>query len=95
MIENVSWSFRLNNKVTLPGKVDWQTRMNVRGPNETAVSKSDGDFSIDLAFSKELLKITQINFKYKRLVRPKVGETKLNDNFYNDFEYRWSQNLPH
>ena len=30
--------------------------MNVRGPNETAISKSDGDFSIDLAFSKELFK---------------------------------------
>ena len=54
--ENVSWSFRLNNKLTLPGKIDWQTRMNVRGPNETAISKSDGDFSIDLAFSKELFK---------------------------------------
>ena len=49
--ENVSWSFRLNNKLTLPGKIDWQTRMNVRGPNETAISKSDGDFSIDLAFN--------------------------------------------
>ena len=91
--ENVSWSFRLNNKVTLPGKVDWQTRMNVRGPNETAVSKSDGDFSIDLAFSKELFKdnaTLTLNIKDLLDQRGWRNET-FNDNFYNDFEYRWSQ----
>ncbi len=91
--ENISWSFRLNNKLTLPGKIDWQTRMNIRGPNETAVSKSDGDFSIDLAFSKELFKdnaTLTLNIKDLLDQRGWRNET-FNENFYNDFEFRWSQ----
>ena len=91
--ENISWSFRLNNKITLPGKIDWQTRMNVRGPNETAVSKSDGDFTIDLAFSKELFNdnaTLTLNVKDLLDQRGWRNET-FNENFYNDFEFRWSQ----
>ena len=91
--KNVSWRFRLNNKVTLPWKVDWQTRMNVRGPNKTAVSKSDGDFSIDLAFSKELFNdnaTLTLNVKDLLDQRGWRNET-FNENFYNDFEYRWRQ----
>ena len=91
--KNVSWSFRLNNKLTLPGKIEWQTRMNVRGPNETAVSKSEGDFSIDLAFSKELFndKATlTLNIRDLLDQRGWRNET-FNENFYNDFEFRWSQ----
>ena len=91
--KNVSWSFRLNNKLTLPGKIEWQTRMNVRGPNETAVSKSEGDFSIDLAFSKELFKdkaTLSLNIRDLLDQRGWRNET-FNENFYNDFEFRWSQ----
>ncbi len=91
--KNVSWSFRLNNKLTLPGKIDWQTRMNVRGPNETAVSRSDGDFSIDLAFSKELFnEKATITLNIKDLLDQRGWKNEtFNDNFYNDFEFRWSQ----
>ena len=91
--ENISWSFRLNNKITLPGKVDWQTRMNVRGPNETAVSKSDGDFSIDLAFSKELFNDNAtLTFNIRDLLDQRGWRNEtFNENFYNDFEYRWGQ----
>ena len=91
--KNVSWSFRLNNKLTLPGKIEWQTRMNVRGPNETAVSRSEGDFSIDLAFSKELFKdkaTLTLNIRDLLDQRGWRNET-FNENFYNDFEFRWSQ----
>lgn len=91
--KNVSWSFRLNNKLTLPGKIEWQTRMNVRGPNETAVSKSEGDFSIDLAFSKELFNdnaTLSLNIRDLLDQRGWRNET-FNENFYNDFEFRWSQ----
>ena len=91
--KNVSWSFRLNNKLTLPGKIEWQTRMNVRGPNETAVSRSDGDFSIDLAFSKELFnEKATITLNIKDLLDQRGWKNEtFNDNFYNDFEFRWSQ----
>lgn len=52
--DNISWFVRLNNKYTLPGNIDWQTRLFYRGPSETAQSRNKGIFSTDLAFSKDL-----------------------------------------
>ena len=52
--DNLSWFVRLNNKYTLPGNIDWQTRLFYRGPQETAQSRRKGIFSTDLAFSKDL-----------------------------------------
>lgn len=52
--ENLSWFVRLNNKYTLPGKIDWQTRLFYMGPSEDAQNKRDGMFSTDVAFSKDL-----------------------------------------
>ena len=67
--------------------------MNVRGPNETAVSKSDGDFSIDLAFSKELFNEKATLTLNLRYILDQCGcrNETFNVNFYNDFEFRWSQ----
>lgn len=52
--DNVSWFTRLNSRITLPGKIDWQTRAMYRGPRETAQSKRDGMISVNLAFSKDI-----------------------------------------
>lgn len=54
--ENLSWFIRLNNKITLPGNIDWQTRLNYRGPTEDAQNKNQGIFTTDLAFSKDIFK---------------------------------------
>ncbi|MGB5363512.1 MAG: TonB-dependent receptor [Aureibaculum sp.] len=54
--DNTSWFIRLNNKYTLPGKIDWQTRLFYRGPSEDAQNKNKGILSTDLAFSKDLFK---------------------------------------
>ena len=54
--ENLSWFVRLNNKYTLPGDIDWQTRLNYRGPSEDAQNKRRGIFSMNLAFSKDFFK---------------------------------------
>ncbi|WP_242087189.1 TonB-dependent receptor domain-containing protein [Aestuariivivens sediminis] len=54
--ENLTWGIRLNNKLTLPGKIDWQTSLNYRGPSEDAQNRRDGVFSTNLAFSKDLFK---------------------------------------
>jgi hypothetical protein len=54
--ENLSWNIRLSNKYTLPGKIDWQTNMDYRGPSEDAQNTRDAVFSINLAFSKDLFK---------------------------------------
>ena len=54
--ENISWNIRLSNKYTLPGKIDWQTNMDYRGPSIDAQNTREGIFSINLAFSKDLFK---------------------------------------
>jgi len=52
--DNVSWFTRLNSRITLPGEIEWQTRGMYRGPSETAQSKREGMFSVNLSFSKDL-----------------------------------------
>ena len=52
--ENTSWFARLNNKYTLPGKVEWQTSISYRGPSEDAQNKREGVFSTNMAFSKDV-----------------------------------------
>ncbi|MEZ4792321.1 MAG: TonB-dependent receptor [Gelidibacter sp.] len=54
--ENLSWFARLNNKYTLPAKIDWQTRIFYGGPSEDAQNKRKGIFSTDVAFSKDVFK---------------------------------------
>lgn len=51
-----SWFARLNNKITLPTGIDWQTTLFYRGPSEGAQTRRDGMFSANLAFSKDLFK---------------------------------------
>ena len=91
--ESLSWSFRLNNKLTLPGKIEWQTRMNYRGPEETAITKREGSFSIDLAFSKELFDDkASLTFNVRDLLDQNGWKIEtFNQTFYNDSEYRWRQ----
>lgn len=54
--EDTSWFTRLDSRITLPGKIDWQTRAMYRSPSETAFSKRKGMVSLNLAFSKDVLK---------------------------------------
>ncbi len=53
---NLTWSARLTNKLTLPYKIDWQTSMNYRGPNEDSQNNRKGRLTTNLAFSKDLFK---------------------------------------
>lgn len=53
--ENTSWFGRFSGKVTLPGKIDWQTNAFYRGPRQNAQTETEGIFSLNLAFSKELI----------------------------------------
>jgi len=54
--KNVSWFARLNNKYTLPGKVDWQTQVFYMGPRENAQNKRKSMMFSSMAFSKDLFK---------------------------------------
>jgi len=54
--DNVSWFTRLESRISLPGKIDWQTSGMYRGPSESARSKRKGMVNVNLAFSKDILK---------------------------------------
>ncbi|WP_337251687.1 TonB-dependent receptor domain-containing protein [Maribacter halichondriae] len=54
--KNTSWFSRFSSKVTLPGKIDWQTNAFYRGPTQNAQTRNEGIFSLNLAFSKDILK---------------------------------------
>ena len=91
--ENLSWFMRLNNKYTLPGEIDWQTRLFYRGPNETAQSISTGVFSTDLAFSKDLFEEkASLALRVSDLFnsRKRISES-FTSNFRSDSEFQWRQ----
>ncbi len=54
--KNTSWFSRFSSKVTLPGEIDWQTNAFYRGPTNNAQTENEGIFSLNLAFSKDILK---------------------------------------
>ena len=51
-----TWFARINSKVTLPYKIDWQTNGTYNAPQTNAQGKSLGVASMNLAFSKDILK---------------------------------------
>lgn len=51
-----SWFTRLTSKITLPYKIDWQTNATYNGSQKNAQGRSLGIFSMNLAFSKDVLK---------------------------------------
>lgn len=53
---NTSWFARFSSKLTLPAAIEWQTNAFYMGPRQNAQTKSEGMFSINMAFSKDILK---------------------------------------
>ena len=51
-----SWFTRVTSKITLPYKIDWQTNATYNAPQTNAQGKVLGNFSANLAFSKDVLK---------------------------------------
>ncbi|MBU3822334.1 TonB-dependent receptor [Flavobacteriaceae bacterium XHP0103] len=91
--DNLSWFARINNKITLPGNIDWQTRFFYRGPSEDAQNKRQGMFSVDLAFSKDLFNDNaSIAFNVSDLFnsRKSMSETTT-PTFYTYSENQWRQ----
>lgn len=89
--ENLSWFIRLNNKVTLPGSIDWQTRIFYRGPSENAQTRRQGIISLDLAFSKDLFKEkASLAFNISDVFnsRRRISET-ITPFFTNNSEFQW------
>ena len=90
---NTSWFARLNNKFTLPGNIDWQTRLFYRGPSENAQNKYSGIFSANLAFSKDLFKDkASLAFSVSDLFnsRKRIIDTAT-EAFNSDTEFQWRE----
>lgn len=51
-----SWFARLNSKISLPYKIDWQTNLTYNGPQNNRQGRVYGIFAANLAFSKDVLK---------------------------------------
>lgn len=91
--KSVSYRARLSNKYTLPGKIDWQTTISYRGPNETAQSKSKGVISTNMAFSKDVFKGKgSISARVSDLFNSSMRQSDTFTPTYNSYsEYRWRQ----
>ncbi|MCB0442594.1 MAG: TonB-dependent receptor [Flavobacterium sp.] len=57
-LDNVatSWFARINSKITLPYKIDWQMNATYNAPQKTAQGRNLGILSANLALSKDILK---------------------------------------
>ena len=89
--ENFTWFARINNKFMLPGEIDWQTRLNYRGPREDAQNKTKGVFSCDLAFSKDFFKgnaSVALNVSDVFNSRRRITESTT-DTFESRSEFQW------
>jgi len=91
--ENLSWFVRFNNKYTLPGDIDWQTRLFYMGPSEDAQNKRDGMFSTDFAFSKDVFDDrASIAFNVSDVFNTrKRSMESFTPTFISASEYQWRQ----
>lgn len=89
---NFTWSARINNKFTLPGKIDWQTRLNYRGPSVNAQSRNLGIFSADFAFSKDVLKEKgSIALNIRDILNSRVRRSELSFPFEGESEFQFRE----
>ena len=54
--DNTSWFARFSSKVSLPKKIEWQTNAFYMGPRQNAQTETKSMLSINLAFSKDIMK---------------------------------------
>ena len=88
-----SWFARLNNKYTLPLRIEWQTSLNYRGPSEDSQSKREGVFSANMAFSKDILNDNAsiaLNVSDLLNTRKRIMETTT-PTFYSTSEFQWRE----
>jgi outer membrane receptor protein involved in Fe transport len=91
--DNLSWFIRLNNKVTLPSNIDWQTIIFYRGPSEDAQNVRKGMFSTTLAFSKDVFKEKgSIAFNISDVFNSrKRNMTSTTSTFFSESEFQWRE----
>tara|TARA_R110002051_G_scaffold13808_4_gene45600 strand:+ start:30667 stop:33183 length:2517 start_codon:yes stop_codon:yes gene_type:complete len=97
---NTSWFSRFSSKITLPGKIDWQTNGFYRGPSQNSQTESKGIFSLDLAFSKDVFKDNGtislnvsdlLNSRKRRSYTDTMDSFNDDSYFTSDSEFQWRQ----
>ncbi|GGG45472.1 TonB-dependent receptor domain-containing protein [Bizionia arctica] len=91
--DNMSWFARINNKYTLPGEIEWQTSLNYRGPSEDAQNKREGNFSANMAFSRDILNENAslgLNINDLFNTRKRIMETNTST-YMSTSEFQWRQ----
>lgn len=91
--KNTSWFTRGSAKVTLPAKIDWQTNVFYRGPQNNAQTESKGLLSTDVALSKDVLKDNgTIGFNVSDLFNSRKRRSlTTTDSFISDNEFQWRE----
>ena len=91
--ENSSWFARFSSKVSLPAKIDWQTNAFYRGASDELQGRQEGILSINLAFSKDVLKDNgTINFNVSDLLNSRRRESFTTTEFFEqNSEFQWRQ----
>ncbi|RKF02708.1 outer membrane receptor protein involved in Fe transport [Tenacibaculum lutimaris] len=94
-VNSSSWFARFNSRITLPAKIDWQTRIMYRGPQDDAQGSREGIFVTNLAFSKDIFKekaSVVLNVSDLFNERKRKGYTNTDDvRSYQEFQWRERQ----
>lgn len=86
-----SWFTRFSSKVTLPGKIDWQTNAFYRGKRKNAQTETNGMFSLDMALSKDVFDgngTVGVNVRDLLDTRKRKSYT-VSETFISDSERQW------
>ena len=90
-----SWFARINSRINLPLGIDWQTNGTYNAPQNNAQGKSKGIASMNLAFSKDVLKdkaTIALNVNDVFNSRKRIMETNLpTQNTYSEMQWRERQ----
>ncbi|WP_409415916.1 TonB-dependent receptor domain-containing protein [Flavobacterium sp. PS2] len=90
-----SWFARISSRITLPYKIDWQTTAMYNGAQKTAQGKNLGQFGLNLAFSKDVLKDKgTIAFNVSDVFNSRIMKTETyleNVNSYSEMQFRKRQ----
>jgi outer membrane receptor for ferrienterochelin and colicins len=93
--EAFSWFARVNSRLTLPYKIEWQTSGTYSGPSNTAQGRDLALYAINTAFSKDILKDkATIAFNVSDIFnsRKRRSETNLSSvSNYSEFQWRKRQ----
>ena len=92
----LTWFARISSKITLPYKIDWQTNGTYNAPQTNAQGKSLGVASMNLAFSKDVLKdkaSISLNVSDVFNSRKRIMETNIPNvvNSYSEMQWRVRQ----